>query len=105
VSEGRFPDGTGPRYFMPTPTPRGANVIPVQITPPEITGLVLLPNGDVQFSFGTATGYSYQVLFKNDLNDPQWMPLGDPQSGTGSSLNVTDNIGVNPQQFYRIFGQ
>jgi hypothetical protein len=105
VSEGRFPDGTGPRYFMPTPTPRGANVIPVQITPPEITGLVLLPNGDVQFSFGTATGYSYQVLFKNDLNDPQWMPLGDPQSGTGSSLNVTDNIGVNPQQFYRIFVQ
>lgn len=28
VSEGRYPDGPGARYFMPTPTPRAANVIP-----------------------------------------------------------------------------
>jgi len=34
VSMGRYPDGGPNLYFMPTPTPRGANVLPVSNTPP-----------------------------------------------------------------------
>jgi len=102
VSEGCFPDGTGPRFFMSTPTPRGPNRLPNQLTPPEITGLILLPGGAVQFSFGTTTGHSYQVLYKNDLNEASWTPLGNPQPGTGASVTITDNLGTNPQRFYRI---
>ena len=90
---------------MPTPTPRAANVIPQSVLPPQITGVTLLAGGVVQFSFGTTSGHSYQVFYKNDLNTTEWTPLAAPQAGTGSSLTVTDSIGASPQRFYSVVVQ
>jgi hypothetical protein len=100
ISQGRYPDGAGPLYFMSVPTPRAANFIPDQPTPPEITGLTI-NGGIVSFSFATTAGRTYRVDYKNDLNAADWIPLGGNRPGTGASLIITDTLGASPQRFYR----
>lgn len=100
VSQGRYPDGTGPLYFMSTPTPRAGNLIPSQPTPPEITSITF-SGGIVSFSFGTTPGRTYRVDYKNDLNEVDWTPLGGNQVAAGASITVTDNVTASPQRFYR----
>jgi hypothetical protein len=77
----------------------------------SLTVIVLLPpqvsinrnNGSVELSFPTVPGKHYQVHYTASLNPPiSWSPLGDPVEATGSSLTISDNIGANPQRFYRI---
>jgi regulation of enolase protein 1 (concanavalin A-like superfamily) len=100
ISQGHYPDGTGPLYFMDIPTPRARNLIPNQPTPPEITGITI--NGAmVSFSFGTTPGRTYRVDYKDDLNEPTWTPMGGNQVAAGTSLTVTDNINASLQRFYR----
>jgi hypothetical protein len=100
ISQGHFPDGTGPLYFMDFPTPRARNVIPDQPPPPEITGITI--NGaTVSFSFGTTPGRTYRVDYKNDLNEAEWTPLGGSQVAVTTSITVTDNLSASPQRFYR----
>ncbi len=46
ISEGRYTDGAGARYFMPIPTPRARNGIPVYNSPPKfppVPDITLLP--------------------------------------------------------------
>jgi regulation of enolase protein 1 (concanavalin A-like superfamily) len=100
ISQGHYPDGTGPLYFMSIPTPRAGNLIPSQPVPPEITSITL-SGSIVSFSFGTTPGQTYRVDYKNDLNEADWTPLGSSQVALGSSISVTDNISASPQRFYR----
>jgi len=59
-------------------------------------------DGAMHFSFNSITGESYQLEYKNALNDPAWMPLGAPTNGTGGAINLTDAISGQPQRFYRL---
>jgi hypothetical protein len=193
VSEGRFPDGSTNRYFMPITTPGAANVIPnnapslnvitnrfvhlgqtLQLTatatdadswyqtlafsltnspvgaainaasgtftwtvtnvpapgtnsvtirvtdngtPPMSdakTFLVLIQpplqfasatsdgSGNLNFTFNSLPGQSYQLTCKNNLEDPQWTPIGPPMAGTGGTMTLSNSISAQPQQFYRI---
>jgi len=45
---------------------------------------------------------NYRVEFKNDLSAASWTPLGSDVTAIGSSSSITDNIGGNPQRFYRV---
>jgi hypothetical protein len=58
--------------------------------------------GDFIMSWESAVGKSYQVEYKDDLNVPQWMPLGSPVTGTGGLLSFTNSTIVPAQRFYRI---
>jgi len=103
VSQGHYPDGVGPIYFMTTPTPRAANVPPTEPTEPELSGIVVSADGlSVSFSFGTLAGRQYQVQYKDDLGLPDWQPLGGVYLGTGSPVVVMDAIDSHPQRFYRV---
>jgi hypothetical protein len=193
VSEGRFPDGTTNRYFMPLTTPGAANVIPNQAptlaaignkyvhlgqtvqftavatdpdawyqtltfsltnspagtainagsgtftwmvtnvpapgtnsitvrvtdngTPPlsdAKTFLVMVQpplqfasvmpggNGNMNFTFNSLPGQSYQLEYKNNLGDPQWTTTGSPVAGTGDTITLTDGMTTQPQRFYRL---
>ena len=101
VSEGRIPDGAATREFMLTTTPRAANVGSSAATPPQISGLTVVGNV-VSFSFGTTAGRSYRVDYKNNLNDPDWIPLGPAQVAAGGTLTMTDDISSAPNRFYQI---
>jgi hypothetical protein len=106
VSEGRYPDGLGPRYFMTQPTPGSSNVVSSTPAGSELSGIsVDLAAGQASFSFSTMTGHSYQVEYTDNVTEatPNWLPVpGGPYDGTGSPILITDNIGAATQRFYRV---
>lgn len=85
---GSCPDGGGP---CPTP-------LPPTILPPVRTG------SNVAFSFATATGFSYQVQYKNSLSDPMWQNL-QAFTGDGSVKTFTISSTSPAQRFYRLLVQ
>jgi hypothetical protein len=47
-------------------------------------------------------GQTYQLEYKDNLADPTWTPVGEPVTGTGGTLNLTNNSGVSPQRFFHL---
>jgi hypothetical protein len=122
-----FPAGatinSGSGLFSWTPSPQqapGASIITVRVTddgvPPlsatrPFTITVRLPpqatisidaSGHVTLGFATLPGKTYRVDYKDSLNAADWLPLGASIMANGASLTVPDDIGSNPQRFYRI---
>jgi uncharacterized repeat protein (TIGR03803 family) len=52
----------------------------------------------------TASGLTYQVQYKTNLSQPQWVNLGTPIVATGFPLTVSDTNAVvsSSQRFYRL---
>ena len=102
ISQGRWRDGAQDLYFMPSPTPRAANVIP--FTPPgDIEILSAAFNGTGQFviTWSAEPGISYRVQFKDDLG-AAWQNLSNVEA-VGATASVTDSLATSPpQRFYRI---
>jgi hypothetical protein len=87
------PNGSLPEanvnFFMLVPT-----------TPsPKITATVT--GNNINVSFPTQSGYSYQLLYKNNLTDPTWTPIGGAVSGDWSVHSVGDTTGIT-SRFYRL---
>ena len=101
VSQGRYPDGTGPLYFMDRPTPRGPNLPPDEPAVLEIGGVMIVEES-VSFSFSIMPGRTYRVEYKDDLNLPVWTPLGGNQVAADESIVIMDNLGTRAQRFYRV---
>jgi hypothetical protein len=102
VSQGRYPDGAASRYLMATPTPGQPNVVAEPPSSPRLEGVVLVGQNALQFSVTIPSGVLYQVQFTEDLGSMQWLPLGDPQTGTGAGVLITDDFGQKTQRFYRV---
>ena len=49
-----------------------------------------------------AAGQTYQLEYKNNLTDPAWTPVGNPVTGTGGALTLTNNSGVSSQRFFHL---
>ncbi|HTL18577.1 MAG TPA: protease pro-enzyme activation domain-containing protein [Patescibacteria group bacterium] len=51
-----------------------------------------------------ASGLRYQVQYATDLSGHSWINLGDPITGAGQSVSLTDPdpVGANGQRFYRL---
>jgi len=64
-----------------------------------ITATVI--GGNIHISFPTQTGFSYQLLYKNNLTDASWTPLGSPITGNNSSQAVNDPT-TGTTRFYRV---
>lgn len=58
-------------------------------------------NTNVIISFLTQSGFSYQVVYKNNLTDANWIPLGSSISGNNAVQSVGDLAGGN-SRFYRV---
>jgi len=75
----------------------------VPITPvPTLTAAVA--GGNINVSFPTVAGYSYQVLYKVNLTDASWTPLGSALSGNGSVQSASDPA-KGLSRFYQVFVQ
>lgn len=73
--------------------------------PPVITGASVSANGGTRsllFSVQTTVGRHYQVLYKADLNQTSWLPLGEPALATDRTLSFTHPIGTMAKGFYRV---
>jgi subtilase family serine protease len=60
--------------------------------------------GNLQLSWGTTTGLVYQVQYKTNLVQANWLNLGAAVTANSSTLTVADTNAVpsSPQRFYRL---
>jgi glucuronoarabinoxylan endo-1,4-beta-xylanase len=65
---------------------------------PQMTGMAVGTTG-LGLTFPTLPGQMYQLLIKTNLTDAVWSPLGNPISGNGSPVSITNNFGAT-QSFY-----
>jgi subtilase family serine protease len=54
------------------------------------------------FSWATYAGLLYQVQFKTNLAQADWVNLGIPIEATNAVMSASDPIGADPRRFYRI---
>jgi hypothetical protein len=52
----------------------------------------------------TVAGLTYQVQYKTDLSQGNWINLGSPRLATGSSLTISDTnaLAGSTERFYRL---
>jgi hypothetical protein len=70
------------------------------VAPPRVQ--LSKAGGQVTLSFGAANGQEYQVEYNDTLRETGWLPLGPTVTANGSSVTVQDDVGTQPQRFYRI---
>jgi len=76
----------------------------VAVTKPgglQITGATISSPGVINLNWQAEAGKTYQVQFKNDLNEPVWQDAGDPITNYPSAT-FTDTTGTASVRFYRI---
>jgi len=56
----------------------------------------------INFSWASAAGRSYQVQYKTNLAQINWINLGSPTSAVSTVTSSSDTIGPGPRRFYRI---
>ncbi|HEU5124804.1 MAG TPA: lamin tail domain-containing protein [Verrucomicrobiae bacterium] len=67
---------------------------------PQLSG-VRRSGTDLIFSWGTVSGQTYYLEFKDDLNAAEWTQLGAPILGNGNSVSVTNAL-ISPHRFFRL---
>ena len=100
VSQGRFPDATGPVYSMNYPTPGALNTLTAP-TPPQF-GSISVSAATVSFSFSITPGKLYRVEYTDNLAGGVWTASGPDTTATNSPVVVQENIGSHQQRFYRV---
>jgi hypothetical protein len=101
ISEGRWPDGAGAPFFpLMRPTPGAPNLG---------TGLVRLgqiattPEGQILLSWSSAAGQQFRIQFKDDLNNPEWMELGETIVASGPQTSVALDVpSPSAHRFFRL---
>ncbi|HEY0455388.1 MAG TPA: lamin tail domain-containing protein, partial [Verrucomicrobiae bacterium] len=84
-------------------TPVGFNIRQLQvIVLPAIRASITQGSNSVSISFGTLTGRTYRVEYKNDLADTNWTALSTNAAGSATSMTIQDNLGASAQRFYRV---
>lgn len=77
----------------------------VPIIGPAPTLTPVLSGGNLQLSFATSTGASYQVQYTSSLTSPvSWTNLGSAIPGNNATQSVSDSVGAGPR-FYRVMAQ
>jgi len=87
-----------------TPTLDAAETITISVLLPLKVGTVNRTGNQLILGWETAPGQTYRVVYKNDLSDLTWTPLGNDLQATGSSLSVTNNLNdpLVPKRFYAV---
>jgi aryl-phospho-beta-D-glucosidase BglC (GH1 family) len=70
----------------------------------QATSLVInagMAGTNVNISFATQSGFSYQVQYKTNLNSLNWLSLGNSLNGSNSIQSVSD-LPASAARFYRV---
>jgi uncharacterized repeat protein (TIGR03803 family) len=59
-------------------------------------------SGKLNLSWSAVTGLTYQVQYREGLEQPGWTNLGLPLTATNGIVVAADSIGPGPQRFYRV---
>jgi uncharacterized repeat protein (TIGR01451 family) len=77
------------------------DVVNSVLTPPTLE-LPDIAAGSVNLAWGAVIGQLYQVQYKTNLNQLNWINLGNSVISTNFILSVHDAVGADPQRFYRV---
>ena len=69
-------------------------------TTPDLRLTASRSGGNIVISFPTVNGLNYQVEYKTNLTDLNWLPLGSPVAGNGLVQSVSDST-AGSKRFYR----
>ncbi len=73
------------------------------VAPPPLNQLTIDASGTSLFlNWLGVSGQSYQIEYTDDLTSPTWTPLGDPVTGIGGTLTISNNFSASPQRFFRL---
>ena len=68
---------------------------------PVIQGATTQGNGTFTFGWNAFAGQVYQVQYKTNLVQTDWINFGSPITATNGTMTVSDLM-TNSQQFYRV---
>jgi hypothetical protein len=57
---------------------------------------------NLTFTWFGVPGQTYQLEYKDNLDDPAWAPDGGPIAGTGSLIVITNSPSESTQRFFRL---
>jgi hypothetical protein len=69
--------------------------------PPNL-GVAPANGNQLAFAWPTFPGQTYQIEYKDNLDDPVWIPLSVPLAGNGALLSLTNYVGSSPHRFFRL---
>ena len=99
VSRGLYPDGDVDNiYSMTNWTPRAANTLSGPLEIIDVT----FNSGIVTITWAAIPGRTYQVLYKDSLGDPAWLPLAGEVEAAGETAFKVDSVFSLPHRFYRV---
>jgi hypothetical protein len=73
----------------------------ISISPPSFQTATQIGNV-ISFNWSAMTGLVYQLQYKTNLFQSNWINLGGSIMATNLTMTSTDNIGPDPQRFYRL---
>jgi len=72
------------------------------VRPPMFQTPVTLTNAKLLLSWTAVQGPTYQVQYKTNLNQTDWLSLGASAQASNTTLTLTDSFALDKQRFYRI---
>jgi hypothetical protein len=63
---------------------------------------VTVTNGMFSFTWDSLPGFVFQVQYKTNLNQPNWINLGSTITASNTVVSATNPIGSDKQRFYRV---
>ncbi|MGA2242042.1 MAG: protease pro-enzyme activation domain-containing protein [Verrucomicrobiota bacterium] len=88
--------------FRDDQTYLGLDDVTVQLVPVPRFQSVTKTNGTINLTWNALTGLVYQVQYKTNLLQTNWINLGAVITATNVTVTATNLIGPDPQRFYRL---
>jgi uncharacterized repeat protein (TIGR01451 family) len=77
------------------------NLVDPPLLPPLLQNINFTSNG-FQFGWDAVPGHWYQVQYKTNLLQTNWLNLGSPTNATNVNLWLSQPAGPDPQRFFRV---
>ncbi|HLP75379.1 MAG TPA: lamin tail domain-containing protein, partial [Candidatus Paceibacterota bacterium] len=87
-------DGIPPRSTLQT--------FQVNVELPPNLGVTPVEDGQFAFALPTFPNQTYQIEYKEHLDDPEWIPFGNPFPGDGTVYMLTNSADTSDQRFFRL---
>lgn len=74
----------------------------VVVVTADMRAQIVRVGNTVTISAEVLPGRTYRLEYKEVLEAPEWLPLGEPAVADSASLSISDSPGLTGQRFYRI---
>jgi subtilase family serine protease len=91
----QFKERNDPWYF-------GLDDVSVTPVPVPTLQAAVNPNGTFKFTWNALPDVAYQIQYKTNLMQADWINLGETFNARANSLSATNAAVTDPQRFYRV---